>query len=221
MRFNGTGPVIGLDVDGSLGDYHGHFLRFAEGWLGRAMPDPATINPGLPLHRFMGTSKTTYRRIKLAYRNGGLKRSMPAYEGARELTVQLRKKGCEVWICTSRPYLQHGPIEADTHHWLRRNGIQYDNVLWGEHKYRDLSRVAGNRVVAVLEDLPPMALQADFQAIPVVMMNQPYNNGTVHDLPPVYRVNNLEEALETFERLLLGWKIRSSTRSTKSTSPSQ
>jgi hypothetical protein len=175
VKHNGDGPVIGLDLDGTLGDYHGHFLRFAEGWLGREMPDPATINPGLPLHKFMKTSKTTYRRIKLAYREGGLKRSMPCYDGAREMTVHLREYGCEIWITTSRPYLAHGPIEGDTKHWLKRNGIQYDHVLWGENKYRTLRRVAGNRVVAVLEDLPVMAEQAISVGIPVILRTQPYN----------------------------------------------
>lgn len=205
MKHNGDGPVVGLDVDGSLGEYHGHFLRFAEGWLGRTMPDPATINPGLPLHSFMGVSKATYRKIKLAYRQGGLKRSMPVYDGAHELSVQLRKWGCEVWICTSRPYLQHGPIEPDTHHWLKRNGIQYDNVLWGEHKYYTLNRLAGNRVVAVLEDLPPLARQAARCGIEVVMMDQPYNKVEIHELPPVHRVRDLKEALATFEELVLSW----------------
>lgn len=208
MRYNGDGPVIGLDVDGTLGDYHGHFLRFAEGWLGREMPDPATINPGLPLHKFMRTSKSTYRRIKLAYRNGGLKRSMPCYAGARDLTVALRKMGAEVWICTSRPYLQHGPIEPDTHHWLRRNGIQYDKVLWGEHKYRDLRRMCGDRVVGVVEDLPLLADQARGLGMYVLLRDQPYNRWYPEkQIPegPVERVYDLATAQVALEEMVLSW----------------
>lgn len=213
MRHNGDGPVIGLDVDGTLGDYHGHFLRFAEGWLGREMPDPATINPGLPLHKFMRTSKSTYRRIKLAYREGGLKRSMPCYEGARELTVTLRGMGAEVWICTSRPYLQHGPIEGDTKHWLRRNGIQYDHVVWGEHKYRALRRLAGNRVVSVLEDLPVMAMQALSQDIMVFLRDQPYNRWWEPELSAgVSRVMDLEEAQNGMWAHLHRWKAARESR---------
>jgi hypothetical protein len=82
--------VVGLDIDGTIGDYHGHFLTFAAAWLGKAMPAPADINPGLPLHRHMRVSKERYRQVKLAYRQGGLKRSMPVYPGARELTVHVR-----------------------------------------------------------------------------------------------------------------------------------
>ncbi len=207
MKQNGDGPVVGLDLDGTLGDYHGHFLRFAEGWLGREMPDPATINPGLPLHKFMKTSKTTYRRIKLAYREGGMKRSMPCYSGARALAMSLRQEfGCEVWITTSRPYLAHGPIEGDTKHWLKRNGIQYDHVLWGEHKYRTLRRWAGNRVVAVLEDLPVMAEQAIGVGIPVLLRDQPYNTWWDPEEILATRVLGLSSALDAFDVLYQKWK---------------
>jgi hypothetical protein len=217
VRHNGEGPVIGLDVDGTLGDYHGHFLRFAEGWLGREMPDPVTINPGLPLHKFMKTSKSTYRKIKLAYREGGLKRSMPCYEGARDLAYRLRQWQCEVWICTSRPYLAHGPIVGDTQHWLRRNKIQHDNIIWGEHKYRTLRKMAGNRVVGVLEDLPVMIRQATDNKIPVLLRTQPYNRwmeevppvqlmGSGLDVPPVMRVDDLWQAIGGFATLVEKWK---------------
>lgn len=179
---------MAIDIDGTLGDYHGHFLHFAEGWYGRKMPSPKDINPGLPLHKFMRTGKSTYRQCKLAYRQGGLKRSMPCYEGASELTRTIRKAGAELWICTTRPYLRLDNIDPDTRHWLRRNGIQYDAVIYGERKYRDLVRnVGANRVVAVMDDLPEMCEQA-IAALgyswphetgdpwpPVLLRDQPYN----------------------------------------------
>lgn len=218
MKLNGDGPVVGLDIDGTMGDYHGHFLRFAEGWLGREMPDPSDINPGLPLHRHMGTAKSTYRRIKTAYRQGGLKRSMPCYSGARELTVALRRAGAEVWICTTRPYLQHGPIEPDTRHWLRRNGIQHDHILWGEHKYRDLVRIAGiDRVVCVIEDLPVMAEQAMSNLIPAILRDQPYNRWWNGGNSPGehMRAADLAEARDLALFFLESWKERKEQRRAK------
>lgn len=161
MRTNGYGkPVVALDIDGTLGDYHGHFLRFATNYFGVEFPDPAEINPGLPLHAFMQISKEAYRECKLAYRQGGLKRWMPAYPGAAELTAAIKMAGAEVWICTTRPYLRLDNIDPDTREWLRRNGIQYDAVLFdtldGEKgsKYRELKRQAGDRVCTIVEDLP-------------------------------------------------------------------
>lgn len=175
---NGAGtPVVALDIDGTLGDYHGHFLRFAEGWYGRPMPSPETINPGLPLHRFMRTTKKTYRDCKLAYRQGGLKRSMPCYSGASEMTRTIRKAGAEVWICTTRPYLRLDNIDPDTREWLRRNKIQYDAVIYGEDKYRELVRQVGlERIVAVADDLPEMVRAAHILGIGnIYLKDQPYN----------------------------------------------
>jgi hypothetical protein len=191
MRSTGYKPVVALDVDGTLGDYHGHFLRFAETWIGKPMPSADEINPGLPLYRHMGVAKSTYRACKLAFRQGGLKRSMPVYDGARTLTVALRKAGAEVWICTTRPYLRLDNIDPDTRHWLRRNGIQYDAVLYGERKYRDLERIVGaDRVVATLDDLPEMYWAAEKLRLKPYLRDQPYNR---HE--SVHRITDLDEAL--------------------------
>jgi len=203
---NGEGPVIGLDIDGSLADYHGHFLRFAAGWLGREMPPPTKINPGVPLHKFMGVSKTTYRKIKLAYRQGGLKRSLPAYSGADDLSRTLRSWGAEVVICTSRPYLQLGPVDPDTRHWLLRNRVQHDNLIWGERKYIDLVRLyGGERIVGVLDDLPRMIEQAEGLGLSALMMNQPYNVGLHRPFDHIHRVQTLQQAETIFYGLLEKW----------------
>jgi hypothetical protein len=182
-------PVVALDIDGTLGDYHAHFTRFAEQWTGRPMPDPRDINPAQPFHRHLGMSKTTYRACKLAYRQGGLKRSMPVYDGAAEMIREFRKAGADVWICTTRPYLRLDNIDPDTRHWLRRNHIQYDGVLFGQNKYRDLSRIVpAESVVAVLDDLVEMVRQAATLGMPAYLRDQPYNRYT--DVFP--RVDNLE-----------------------------
>lgn len=191
-------PVFGIDIDGTLGDYHPHFLRFAEGWVGvhnwpgskaaRAelaregrSRDVRAFSSGdyygeCSLAEFMGVSKATYRQCKLAYRMGGLKRSMPALPWASDLTHTLRSWGADVFICTSRPYLSHDNIDSDTRHWLRRNRIACQGVIWGEHKYRELARTVGKeRVVAVLDDLPEMCEQAASLGIHPVLALRPHN----------------------------------------------
>lgn len=188
MKRTNFKPVVAIDIDGTLGDYHGHFLRFAADWTGKPMPDPSEINPGLPLFRHMHISKATYRACKLAFRQGGLKRSMPCYPGASELTRAIRKAGAEVWICTTRPYLRLDNIDPDTRHWLRRNKIQHDAVIYGEQKYKDLVRNVGiGRVVCVLDDLPEMYTAAELAGIKRPRLrDQPYNRHfsglRVHDL---------------------------------------
>ncbi len=181
MRTNGHNiPVIALDIDGTLGDYHGHFLRFAEGYLGRDMPDPLEINPGLPLWKYMGVEKREYADCKLAYRQGGMKRTMPVYAGADELTAEIQSWGWEVWICTTRPYLRLDNIDPDTREWLRRNGIRFDAVLFDNvnhkySKYRELARQANDRVLAVFDDLPEAIVVADELGFNAILRNQPYN----------------------------------------------
>lgn len=180
MRNNGHGkPVVGLDIDGTLADYHGWFLQFAELYLGRPMPPADQINPGLPLWKHMGISRMQYREVKLAYRQGGMKRSMPCLEGAAELVTWVRRRA-EVWICTTRPYLRLDNIDPDTREWLRRNGIKYDALLFDptdtDWKYRELKRQAGSRVAAVVEDLPEQVTRAiRLGLVPVFLRNQPYN----------------------------------------------
>lgn len=198
-------PVVALDIDGTLGDYHGHFTKFAEAWVGRELPDPNDINPGLPLYKHLGISKPMYRRVKLAYRQGGMKRSMPCYEGSSELTRHIRRSGAEVWICTTRPYLRFDGIDPDTRHWLRRNGIQWDGVLYGERKYRQLiESVKFDRIILVVDDLPEMCKEAERLKLPWVMRAQPYNRHLAFETGDRLVLDN-EGIRQAFGRAMYQW----------------
>jgi len=128
---------------------------------------------------------------------------MPVYPHAAELTKNLRRAGAEVWICTTRPYLRLDNIDPDTRHWLRRHGIQYDGVLFGENKYRELvKRVDRKRVVAVLDDLMAMVGQAQGLGLPAYLRDQPYNQYVSN----TYRIHDLKEAEVFFWNLIQQWK---------------
>ena len=213
---NGHGrPIVALDIDGTLGDYHRHFLRFAEGYLDMPMPDPEKINNGNPLWNHMGVSRTTYREVKLAYRQGGMKRTMPVYPWASGLTHEIAAAGAEVWICTTRPYLRLDNIDPDTREWLRRNDIHYDGVIFdtlsGKYtKYDELARQVGDRVVAIMDDLPeaiqaiPQNAMLRLQAI--LLRDQPYNR---YWLPVTYgaqRVAGQDSVFTGVRRALASWK---------------
>jgi len=204
MHTNGDGkPIIALDVDGTLGDFHKHFLTFAANWVGRPMPSPDDINPGLRLHKFMGIPLRTYRECKLAYRQGGLKRWMPCYEGASELTRALRRAGSEVWICTTRPYLRLDNIDPDTREWLRRNEIKYDAVLYGDNKYQELNRQVGRRVAELWDKARKL-----FPEALVCLRDQPYNR-LAGDQPLGHledRVKDLQQAKEILLAAVEEWR---------------
>jgi hypothetical protein len=176
---NGAGkPIVALDIDGSLANYHAWFLKFAELYFDKPMPPVDNINPGLPLHRFMGVKLKDYRDCKLAYRQGGMKRSMPMYEGADLLTEALHHCGAEIWICTTRPYLRLDNIDPDTREWLRRNHIEYDAVIFGDDKYEELVRqVPIYRIVAIVDDLPEQVDKAYAAGVAkIYLRDQPYNS---------------------------------------------
>ncbi len=153
-------PVVALDIDGTLGNYHEHFFKFVEGYLGRKSEE------GFTRHTYQGdqpygeficdsfkTTMSEFRNAKLAYRQGGMKRTMPAYMDAASLAKEIFPS-CDLWVTTTRPYLRVDQIDPDTREWLRRNQIPYDGLLFHEDKYQVLAdRVDPRRVVAIVDDL--------------------------------------------------------------------
>lgn len=155
-------PVVALDIDGTMGDFHTHFLKFAVQYLKGTVPTSVPVDEydgsvqmrNWFCHRFRVT-EDVWRDIKLAYRQSGLKRSMPVRTWAAPLTYNLRDLGVEVWVTTTRPYLRMDNIDPDTRFWLDNNHINFDHLLYDEDKYGQLmARVGIGRVVAVLDDLP-------------------------------------------------------------------
>jgi len=165
-------PIVALDLDGTLGDYHRHFERFAQMWTGRDIVWDAEING--PFYRQLGMSKAVYRQCKLAYRMGGMKRSIPMFEGAADLSRAVRGAGVAIAACTTRPYLAMSTIDLDTQHWLRRNAIKVDHILYGEHKYRDLVKSVGrSRVVCALDDdLSQLGVAERLGVVPIMRRNE-------------------------------------------------
>lgn len=199
-------PVVALDIDGTCGDYHGHFTWFIGQWLGRPMPDPAAFTGGVPFHKHLGVSRDTYNRAKLAYRQGGVKRWMPVYEGIGDFTRYIRSKGVQVWICTTRPYLRLDNIDPDTRHWLtKRARMQHDGILFGQHKYHDLKRAVGSdRVVMVYDDLPRLIEQATSLGMPAALRAQPYNAYWGSGSTPL--VSSVDDMRDVFDIALKQWR---------------
>lgn len=176
-------PVIGLDIDGTLGYYHEHFIRYAEGFLQKEFHrvDKSLWQEGEEsFWKIFGVSKTRYREMKLGYRLGRMKRSMPVIPGAADFTRAVRAAGAEVWVCTTRPYLSLDNIEPDTRWWLKQNGIQFDGLLFGPNKYRDLAKMVGReRVLGVLDDEPENLVRARGAGLNA-FLNDRYYNRHVH-----------------------------------------
>lgn len=156
-------PVVAIDIDGTMGRYHEHFLKFAEDYLDKEVPwDFQSTDHFRNWFKLrFGTSDDVWHDVKLAYRQGGMKRSMPVYPYASNLTEFIREKGAELWITTTRPYIRHDNIDPDTREWLRRNHIRYDYILYDGHKYQKLKNLVGlDRIAFVFDDLKEELIEA-------------------------------------------------------------
>lgn len=199
-------PVVAIDIDGTLGDYHAHFLAFASAYLGAPAEEGYQGGESFRVWfcREYQVRENTWHDIKLAYRQGAQKRSMPMYHYADFLVNALREEA-EVWLTTTRPYLRLDNVDPDTRAWLRRSRIAYDALLYDEDKYGVLARsVEPERVVAVLDDLPEQyeAAQLEFgEAIPILRKTR-WNAGVSKS----WSVKNLEEAYTRILPRVKNWR---------------
>lgn len=155
-------PVVALDIDGTMGEFHDHFLRFALGYLTGHIPHYSPVDEYDGSVGFrdwfcarMRIGTEDWYDIKLAYRQGGMKRTMPCRGWPAGLTYSLRDLGIEIWVTTTRPYLRLDNIDPDTRFWLDNNEIEFDHLIYDEDKYSQLIQtIMPERVIAILEDLP-------------------------------------------------------------------
>jgi len=150
-------PVVAVDIDGTLGDYHSHFLDFAVDYLNVEIP--FNYNGDIRFKDWFlnttGESERTWYDIKLTYRQGAQKRTMPIYPFAKELCDTVLNQEAELWITTTRPFQRLDNIDPDTRNWLDRHDIVgYTGLIYDEDKYHRLREIVGpDRVCAVLDDL--------------------------------------------------------------------
>lgn len=198
-------PVVAWDIDGTLGDYHGHLLTFSENWLGTT-PSPGwslSYDGSTDLATFMDLDKATYRQIKLAYRQGGMKRTMPPFMNAAYAVQQCQEAGAEVWITTTRPYMRLDNIDPDTQEWLRRNDIHYDGLIYDEEKYKRLCDIVDpERIVGVVEDLPDLYDEAEALGLRPIQYGTRYNRA----VPRPTRAATLAWAAAHLANRIQEWK---------------
>lgn len=202
-------PVVAIDIDGTLGDYHSHFLAFADEYLGKSSAHMYTgYLPFKDWFRQMyKVDDRTWKDIKLAYRQGAMKRSMPLFDGAGELTDAVQAANAELWLTTTRPYMRLDNVDPDTRAWLERHRIGYDHMIYDDEKYPLLAELVGaDRVVAVLDDLAEQlhSASAVFGAQVPIMRGTQYNR-KVHGVS-TFRVYDLHEAKNLIVDRIEQWR---------------
>jgi len=149
-------PVVCVDIDGTLAAYHRHLAQFVCRYYDlEEYPGTPTWKGDGNFEDWLGITQDQYRIAKLAFRQGGMKRTMPIYAGASSMMDKFRLAGLEIWITTTRPWQRLDGVDPDTQHWLSRNNIPYDHLLYDDHKYERVKEIVGkDRIIAVIEDLP-------------------------------------------------------------------
>lgn len=160
VRVHALAPILAVDIDGTMADYYAHFRWFAELYTQREMPECDRVIAWMDTDNFgevLGLDQAEYRQIKLAYRQGGMKRSIPPIDQHINGMVQdLRALGIQVWVATTRPWQRLDNIDPDTQFWLDKNVGRVDGLLYGEDKYDQLHEIAearGQRILGVVDDL--------------------------------------------------------------------
>lgn len=200
-------PIVCLDIDGTLGEYHRHLLEFMHKYFGHSLQTGWTGAGNW--EDYLGLTQEQYREAKLAFRQGGMKRTMPLIPGADSLPRVAKALGAEVWITTTRPWMRLDSVDPDTREWLRRNGIEYDHLLYDEHKYPRLAEIVdAERVVFVLDDLPEMVREAleVFKWDAVYLLRRQHNFSA--DIPERRIVQNIHEAERQMVYNINQWKAK-------------
>lgn len=176
MRLPANAPVVAIDIDGTIADYYKHFQWFAEIYLQKTLNCEFNREYRGEFNEALGLDKDVYRAIKLAYRQGGMKRSIKPFENAGNVIRNIRSLGVQVWICTTRPWNRLDNIDPDTTFWLNNNVGRVDGVIYGEDKYRDLIDIVGkDRILGVLDDLPENYATAQSLGLSASLMAGPHN----------------------------------------------
>jgi hypothetical protein len=100
-------PVVAADIDGTMANYHGFFGNFACDFWDLPYPRKPWNGRG-DFEDHLRLTREEYRTAKMAYRQGGMKRIQPHYDGLNEFSTMLRNMtqrslDAEVWVTTTRP----------------------------------------------------------------------------------------------------------------------
>lgn len=178
-------PVAVWDIDGTLGEYHMHLARFAWDYWNMQHPNQPQWDGEGDFETWLGMDKPMYREAKLAFRQGGMKRTMNPYTGGLEMIKHFYSLGMEVWVCTARPWQRLDNVDPDTKFWLAKHQVPYYGLLFGENKYADLLQtVDPRRVLAVFEDLPEEFDAAEKCGFKPIQIKRHHNVGTSQQRTP-------------------------------------
>lgn len=160
--------VLGVDLDGVVGDFYGHMRKVAAEWLGKPLDElPSEVTYGLPEWGLTAATYVAMHRFAVTQR--GLFREMSPIEGGPPALRRLSHEDVHIRIITHRLFIAHFHKEAvqQTIEWLDYYGIPYSDLCFTGEK------------VAVGADLyiedTPHNVEALRQAAPTIVFTNSTN----------------------------------------------
>lgn len=200
-------PIVAVDIDGTLAQYHEPFGQFVSRYFNTAPQGPWDGEGDYEDH--LGLDRRRFNEAKLAYRQGGNKRFAPLISGADVFMRKLAKLPVEVWITTTRPWNRLDNIDPDTQEWLARHEMPYTHLMYDEEKYTVLAKMVDPaRVVLVVDDLLPMC-QSAMTTFPGAHVIQPARMHNKNNYSPDFRTaRNFQEIYTEAAVCVDGWYKR-------------
>jgi 5'(3')-deoxyribonucleotidase len=127
--------VLGVDLDGVVGDFYAYMRVVAAEWLGKPLDDlPTEVQYSLPEWGLTGETYIAMHRFAVTQR--GLFREMEPIEGAPPTLRRLSDHGVHIRIVTHRLFIAHFHREAvqQTIDWLDHYGIPYSDLCFTGEK---------------------------------------------------------------------------------------
>jgi 5'(3')-deoxyribonucleotidase len=127
--------VLGVDLDGVVGDFYSYMRVVAAEWLGKPVDElPVDVQYGLP--EWGLTSETYLDMHRFAVTQRGLFREMRPVDGAAPALRRLSNQDVYIRIITHRLFIAHFHKEAvqQTIEWLDYWGIPYKDLCFTGEK---------------------------------------------------------------------------------------
>ena len=176
------------DIDGCLNDYPNEFVAWAAELCSTSFKDLNDMKAKL--------SSDEYQKVKDTYRSSGQKRRLTILPEARDVLAKVAKTH-QIWVVTSRPVIHQ--VEADTEFWLKKNEINFTNLIFNDAK-ADLLLEHKDDIDFIVDDdfSHCTSYSKHYKNSKIILMN--IHNKKHQPLDGVYECKNWSEINKLYER---------------------
>ncbi len=179
-------PVIGIDLDGVLGDLAEGVIKTAEAKYGIKI-DLKDITS----HRLQDCTPLTEPQVQEIFKSTDIFRTLSPLPNASEALDKLHEKGWVVHVITDRFWTDHDWTDAD--YWLEQNKFKRNDLSLVRAREKDRYAKA-NGISVFVEDNYDTAKALGSVCPKVYLINWPYNQGPLPQA--IKRAANWDEIMQ-------------------------